>query len=168
MNERELLLELFGRIPTHVAEILDGLEVTDLLWRPGPTANPVGWSVWHLGRVVDHQVADVAGVTQVWMQGDWARGFGLTADPDDTGYGHTPDQVAAVKPRDRAVLGGYVTRVWEQTEDFLFTVGPDELARVVDPGWNPPVTLGVRLVSIADDAIQHAGEAKYVKGLLPR
>ena len=42
-----------------------------------------------------------------------------------------------------------------------------------DDGFHPldreaTVTLGVRLVSIADDDIQHAGQAKYVRGLLER
>ena len=36
-----------------------------------------------------------------------------------------------------------------------------DLDRVVDKRWNPPVTLGVRLISIADDDIQHAGQANY-------
>jgi hypothetical protein len=43
---------------------------------------------------------------------------------------------------------------------------PDDLDRVVDKRWDPPVTLGVRLVSIADDSLQHAGQAAYVRGLL--
>ena len=38
--------------------------------------------------------------------------------------------------------------------------------RVVDRTWDPPVTLGVRLVSILDDDTQHAGQAAYVRGLL--
>ena len=44
----------------------------------------------------------------------------------------------------------------------------ESLDRIVDTRWDPPVTLGVRLVSIADDDIQHAGQAAYVKGLLQR
>ena len=44
---------------------------------------------------------------------------------------------------------------------------PDDLDRVVDRRWDPPVTLGVRLVSIADDSLQHAGQAAYVRGCFP-
>ena len=43
-----------------------------------------------------------------------------------------------------------------------------DLDRVVDERWDPPVTLGVRLVSVADDDIQHAGQAAFVRGLLGR
>jgi hypothetical protein len=39
---------------------------------------------------------------------------------------------------------------------------------VVDEKWDPPVTLGVRLVSMASDALQHAGQAAFIKGSLSR
>ncbi len=42
----------------------------------------------------------------------------------------------------------------------------DGLDKVVDRRWDPPVTMGVRLVSIADDCLQHVGQAAYVRGLL--
>ncbi len=164
----DLLVEILARIDGHVADILDGLEPDDLVWRPAEDANPIGWLVWHLARVIDAQVADVAGIEQVWTQGDWAQGFGLDPDPANSGYGHTPAQVAAVQPRNTAVLGGYHTRVSEQAYDYLVTLTDDDLTRVIDEAWDPPVTLGVRLVSIVDDAVQHAGQARYLKGLLPR
>jgi len=43
-----------------------------------------------------------------------------------------------------------------------------ELDRVVDNRWTPPVTLGVRLISVVDDDIQHPGQAAYGRGLLGR
>lgn len=166
MESDALITEVYARVSGHVAEILDGLTTADLTWRPAEGANPIAWLVWHLARVIDAQIADVADTDQVWVTGDWAKGFGLEPDPSDSGYGHSPEQVAAVRPRDVAILGGYVTRVLEQVEDHLASLTADDLDRVVDERWNPPVTLGVRLVSIADDAVQHAGQAKYVKGLL--
>ncbi|HET8931661.1 MAG TPA: DUF664 domain-containing protein [Acidimicrobiales bacterium] len=167
MQPIDVLTEYFARVDDHVVEILDGLSPDDLTWRPAEGANPIGWLVWHLARVIDAQIADVADVAQVWVVGDWAKGFGLDADPTNSGYGHTADQVAAVRPRDTGALGGYYTRVSEQARDYLATLTSDDLDRVIDEHWDPPVTLGVRLVSIADDAVQHAGQAKYAKGMLP-
>jgi len=43
-----------------------------------------------------------------------------------------------------------------------------DLDRIVDERWDPPVTLGVRLVSVLDDDVQHAGQAGYVRGVLER
>ena len=35
---------------------------------------------------------------------------------------------------------------------------------MIDTKWNPPVTRGVRLVSIIDDAVTHLGQAAYARG----
>jgi hypothetical protein len=43
-----------------------------------------------------------------------------------------------------------------------------DLDRVVDRSWDPPVTLGVRLVSVIADDLQHAGQAAFVRGILQR
>ena len=168
MDHNGVLTELFGRIDGHVEDVLDGLETSDLTWRPESDVNPIGWLLWHLTRVIDHQIADVAGKSQVWVTGDWASGFGLAPDPHNTGYGHDEAAVAAVQPRDHAVLGDYYAHVADHTAAFLSSLTADALDAVVDDQWDPPVTLGVRLISIADDAIQHAGAAAYLKGMLPR
>ena len=54
----------------------------------------------------------------------------------------------------------------EATVAYLATVTPEDLDRIVDERWDPPVTLGVRLVSVVSDDLQHAGQAAYVRGLV--
>ena len=49
---------------------------------------------------------------------------------------------------------------------YLSRVTSEELDRVVDRRWDPPVTAGVRLVSVVGDCLQHLGQAAYVRGLL--
>ena len=44
----------------------------------------------------------------------------------------------------------------------------DDLDRIVDTSWDPPVTLGVRLISVLSDDLQHAGQAAFVRGVLER
>jgi hypothetical protein len=162
----ELLADLFGRVPEVVHEAVDGLEPEQLLEQPGGDANPIAWLVWHLARVEDAQIAELVGEDQVWMSDDWPARFGLTADPGNHGYGHTPQQVRAVRPESTAALLDYLAAVHTRTEAMLSTLTPDDLDRVVDRNWDPPVTMGVRLISVADDCIQHAGQAAYVRGLL--
>ena len=53
-----------------------------------------------------------------------------------------------------------------RTLEFVGGLADDDLARVVDERWDPPVTLGVRLVSVIDDAVQHAGQAAYARGII--
>lgn len=166
MDLPALLHELFGRVDDHVARVLDGADTAMLVTAPAPGANTIGWLVWHLTRVQDHHVAELLEVDQIWVGGDHADRFGLAPDPENTGYGHSPAQVSAVRPDGPAALAAYYGEVAARTRTLLEGVDAESLDRVVDTRWDPPVTLGVRLVSIADDDIQHAGQASYVKGLL--
>ncbi|MEV1314882.1 hypothetical protein C7C45_02150 [Micromonospora arborensis] len=166
MDVSDLLTETYDRLPDLVRAAVDGLSPEQLRWAPGPGANSTGWLVWHLTRVQDHHVADLLDVEQVWVSGDWAGRFGLAADPDDTGYGHSAAQVAAVRPESAQALIDYYEAVSSRTGSFLAGLRPADLDRVVDEAWDPPVTLGVRLVSIAEDDLQHVGQAAYVRGLI--
>ena len=166
MDVAPLLLELYGRIPPLAAQAVEGLSAEELCRTPGPGTNPIGWLVWHLARVQDHHVAELLGVDQIWTTGDWAPRCGLAPDPANIGYGHDEPDVRAVRPEGPEVLLAYLAAVDARTRSMLEGLEPVDLDRVVDRRWDPPVTLGVRLVSIADDALQHAGQAAYVRGLL--
>jgi hypothetical protein len=166
VDVNDLLTETYDRLPDLVRSAVDGLSAEQLRQAPTSGANPVGWLIWHLTRIQDHHVADLLDAEQIWVTGDWAGRVGLDPDPDDTGYGHTPDDVAAVRPRDAQVLIDYHGAVAARTREFLTGLTPAELDRIVDEAWDPPVTLGVRLVSIADDGLQHVSQAAYVRGLL--
>lgn len=168
MDVNDLLVEAYDRLPDLVRSAVDGLDTDQLHRAPEPGANPIAWLVWHLTRIQDHHVSELLGQQQLWVTGDWARGFDREADPADTGYGHTPDQVAALRAAGPDALTGYFEAVAARTRAFLTTLGPRDLDRVVDERWDPPVTLGVRLVSVVDDDVQHAGQAAYVRGLLER
>lgn len=168
MDVNDLLTEAYDRLPGLVRAAVDGLTPEQLRQAPAPGANPVGWLVWHLTRIQDHHVADLLGAEQLWVSGDWAGRFGLEADPDETGYGHTPERIAAVRPESADVLVDYHRAVAERTGAYLRGLRPADLDRVVDEAWDPPVTLGVRLVSVLEDDLQHVGQAAYVRGLVER
>jgi hypothetical protein len=167
MDHAELLVELYGRIPPLVSDAVEGLDADQLLWRPTPDANSIGWLTWHLLRVQDHHLSQVFQQDQLWTTGDCASGFGLAPDPSNTGYGHLPEDVASVRPAGPDAVLAYCDAVTSRTQGFLAALRPEDLDRIVDRRWNPPVTMGVRLVSVADDDLQHVGQAAYVRGLLP-
>jgi len=166
MDVAELLVDLFGRTDEHVHTAVDGLTAEQLIASVAPGANPIGWLVWHLTRVEDEHIAELLGEEQLWVGGDWARRFGVDANPHDSGYGHTPADVAAVQPDGPDALLDYYAAVAARTRAYLGGLTPDDLDRVVDESWDPPVTLGARLISIADDETQHGGQAAYVRGLV--
>lgn len=166
MDVAALFLELFGRIPPLARDAIDGVDLATLTKSPSPGANTIAWLIWHSARVQDHHVAELLDGDQIWSSGDWARSFGLDPDPSNTGYGHTPPDVVAVRPERPEVLLEYLDEVDRRTRTMLESVTPAELDRIVDRRWDPPVTLGVRLVSVADDCLQHLGQAAYLRGLL--
>lgn len=166
MTVSELLADAFGRVREVVHEVVPGLSAQQLAARPGPRANSIAWLVWHLTRIQDDHVAEVAGLEQVWTARGWADRFGLPLDPTDTGYGHSPREVSAVRVSSGELLTGYYDDVHEQTLGFVSGLAESDLDRIVDESYDPPVSLGVRLVSVIADDLQHAGQAAYLRGLI--
>ncbi len=166
MDVVALLLDLYGRIPPLAQEAVDGLAPADLIRQVTPGSNPVGWLVWHVSRVQDGEISGRFGVDQLWTDRGWAASFGLAPDPANHGYGHSPADVAAVQPESAAACVDYLDAVTARTQSFLGTMTSETLDEVIDRNWDPPVTLGVRLISVADDGLQHVGQANYLRGLL--
>jgi uncharacterized damage-inducible protein DinB len=168
MTSADVLADAFGRVRQVVHRAVDGLTPEQLTFRVDPEANSIAWLVWHLTRIQDDHVAGVAGTDQVWTSKGWAERFGLPFDPRDTGYGHQAGEVAAVQVTSGELLTGYYDAVHDQTVRYVAQLDDADLARVVDRSWDPPVTLGVRLVSVISDNLQHAGQAAFVRGILQR
>ncbi|MFF8357493.1 DUF664 domain-containing protein [Streptomyces chartreusis] len=166
MHAKDILIEGYNRIREEVHAAVGGLAPDQLGARPAPGANSVAWLVWHLTRVQDDHIADAFEVDQVWLAQDWQKTFGLDLPRRDTGYGHTPAKVTKVQVDSGDLLTGYYDAVHAQTLDRLRDIAAKDLERVVDERWDPPVTLGVRLVSVLSDDLQHVGQAAYVRGLV--
>jgi uncharacterized damage-inducible protein DinB len=167
MSSNELLVDAFERVRDAVHPAVNGLSADELTFRPDDGSNSIAWLVWHLTRIQDDHVAGLGGGEQVWTARDWDERFGLPLDPTDTGYGHDSDTVGVVVADAESLLG-YYDEVHENTLAFVRGLGDDDLSRVVDRNWDPPVTVSVRLVSVIADDLQHAGQAAYVRGILLR
>ncbi|MEZ0165710.1 DinB family protein [Kineococcus sp. LSe6-4] len=167
MDAKDLLLDLYSRIPDAGRAAVDGLDEETLTARLDPRANTIAWLVWHLARVQDDHVSDVAGHEQTWTADGWAARFGLPFDDGETGYGFDADQVGQVRAG-AELLTGYLDAVHARTTTYLQGLSDADLDRVVDEQWDPPVTLGVRLVSVADDDLEHAAQAAFLRGVLER
>jgi len=167
MDIADLLVDAFGRVREAVHGAVAGLTEEQLAARLDPEANSIAWLVWHLTRVQDDHVAAVAGIEQVYTAKGWAKRFDFPFDDAAIGYGQSSADVAAVRA-DPALLLDYYEDVHRQTLGYVRGLTPADLDRVVDERWDPPVTLGVRLVSVVDDDLEHGGQAAFVRGVLER
>ena len=168
METGDVLADAFGRVVDDFARAVDGLRADELAFRPDPEANSIAWLTWHATRVQDDHVAALAGRPQAWHDDGFEERFALGFHTRDIGYGHTAEQVAAVRVDGPDLLLEYLRAVHARTLAYVSGITSDELARVVDRNWDPPVTAAVRIVSVIDDCMQHAGQAAYVRGLVER
>lgn len=163
-----LLLDGFGRVVEGVPLVVDGLSNDELLWRPDADANSVAWLLWHLARQADVQIAGLAERKPVWADDGWAERFDLPYDPDSMGYGMSSADVGAFTVADPALFAAYQSAVHQRIVVLVESLEDDDHERVIDDNYDPPVTVGVRLVSVLDDASKHLGQAEYVRGMLER
>ena len=166
MRATDVLIDGLGRVSENVHAVLDGLGPEHLNRTPAPGANSIAWLVWHLTRVQDSHVAGVADTDEVWVGGGWVDRFDLPFSPADTGYGHSGADVSRVVVDDPALLRAYYDATHAVSVDYIASLTDSDLDRIVDTNWDPPVTLGVRLVSVVDDDAQHVGQAAFVRGML--
>jgi len=167
MEIADIFVDAFTRIEEAWTRALEGLADAELTFRADPEANTIAWLVWHLTRVEDDHVSDVAGTEQAWTAEGWYDRFGLPFDKRAHGYGQTSEEVAKVKVG-IDLLRDYRVAVSARTLEYVKGLKAGDLDRVVDTRWDPPVTLGVRLVSVVEDEFQHLGQVGFLRGIVGR
>ena len=166
MESKELLFDAYSHIRRIVHQAADGLTQEQLAYRPDEGSNSIAWLVWHLTRIQDSHLSAVTQLEEAWLTEGWSDRFGLPGT-SSIGYGDGPEQVAAIQP-DGDLLLGYHDRVSGKVLDYLPGVDATELDRIVDTNYDPHVKAGVRLVSVISDNLQHAGQARYLRGMIER
>ncbi|MGC4962353.1 mycothiol transferase [Gordonia sp. DT218] len=165
MRSTDVLIDGLGRVSDNVHAVLDGITADQLVYRPTSEANTIAWLVWHLTRAQDAQIADVAGTDEVWTSAGFHERFDLPFPATASGYGQSAEEVGQVVA-EPGLLRDYYDATHAVTIGYLGALTDDDLDRVIDENWDPPVTLGVRLISVVDDDAQHVGQAAYVRGLV--
>ena len=166
METHDLMSDTYGRVLELLTSVLDGLSDEDIHWQPRPDCNSIGWLAWHLTRQHDAQIASLMGEEQLWLSDGWHQRFGRPADADDVGFGHTTEQLAAFRAPDAATLLDYHKAVLDRSDGYFTTLSASDLDRELDEPWFQPLPrVGIRLISIVDEAIVHAGQAAYLRGL---
>ena len=166
MEWHEIVSAGYGSVLQTLESALDGLTEDDLNWQPKPDCNSIGWLAWHLTRVQDGLIAPLIGEEQLWLKDEWHAKFGRPPSAEDVGFGHTPQDLAAFKSPDAKTLLDYHRAVLEKSQRYFTTLTPTDLDREINlPFFQPPPKLGVLLIIILSDNLQHAGQAAYVRGM---
>ena len=166
MDAKDILTDAAQRSTEVCRQLLEDLTPEEANRKPAEGTNPITWLIWHIAREQDAQVAELNGGDEVWVSGGWADRFGLDLPTESMGFGHSSSDVDKVRVTDLSLLRGYLDAAAAATANYLASLSQSDLDDVVDEQWDPPVTRGARLVSVIDDAAQHAGQAAYVRGLL--
>jgi len=164
MPANSVLLDSFGRVRESLHNILGDITQEELLKDPQPS---IGWLGWRLTRVMDNNSSRLAGEEkQLWLSG-WAERFGMKPEPFDFGRGvtHTREQVAAFRATPDLILA-YHDATQDRMAGLLNGLGQADLDRELDePQYTPLPTVGVRLVSVLENAMANAGQMSYLKAL---
>ena len=166
MGNPALVMDAFARINKMLHQSVEDLNSAELNGPPKPT---IGWLVWHVARVQDKNMSDLAGREQAWLAEGWHARFDMPPEPVDYASGHsqTPEQMDAFTVRDAKLLLDYLDAVSGRTQAYLRTLSVEGLDRVLDePQYDPRPTISVRLVSVIVDGLRHVGQVEYLRGLL--
>jgi uncharacterized damage-inducible protein DinB len=166
MDCKDLVIDGLARVEESFLMTLEGLSAEQLAFRPADHANSIAWLAWHITRVADDHMSDLAGTSQAWIADGWHARFNRPANAHDVGFGHGPQDVASIRPDGPQLLVEYYAAVHQRSIEYLSRLTCADLDRVVDTRWNPPVTAGVRLVSVVNDTTQHVGQMAYLRGLV--
>lgn len=167
MNWQQLLVDGFNRVDEAIKRTLDGMPKEELDRQPKPDTNSIGWLCWHLTRGQDRSIVNLNNAgEQLWIRDKWYAKFNRPSDPKDTGFKHTPDDVQAFKSPEVKTFIDYHSAVLEQTKQYIFSLSEKDLDRELDEPWFAPTpTVGVRLISLLGEGLQHIGQAAYIRGL---
>jgi hypothetical protein len=161
----DLVADQIRRIQRDLESTLDGLDPALLDRAPRPGANTIGWLGWHLTRSHDRNVSELRGAPQLWITERWYERFGRAPDPGETGFGHTPEQLAAFRSPSAGDVIAYHAAVVDMVLGYL-RGAPDDLTQVVtSPTLGDTRTVQARLLGVLAEGMQHVGQMAYLRGL---
>jgi len=166
MEAKDIVTDALERIRGILHRTLAGLTLDDIQRQPTPDSNSIAWLTWHLTRVQDNGISGLFDQEQAWISQGWHAQFGMAPDPDNEGQGHTPEQVAAFRAPSIQTLLDYHDSVSSRSKNFVGGLTTTDFNRELnEPQYQPRPTVGVRLVSILSDNLQHAGQVAYLRGV---
>ena len=146
---------------------VDGLSPEEMAWAPNDQCSSIAFLVWHYARTLDRWVhMRVLGVPQVWEEG-WAEKFGRApADPNDSGFGFSVEQLRAFRAPGSALLLEYADVVRGKAVDYLDPLDDASMGQITLP--NPKggtISVATMCQQLIWEFNQHGGQIAYLRGI---
>ena len=170
MTWQEMIMDIFDRIAAQLAQVLEDLTPKQLNQQPGRGANTIGWLIWHLTRSHDRNMSELMGLEQLWISEGWYSRFNRKPDPAETGYRHTTKEMAAFKAPDSLTIMEYHRAVLERIKDYIANYLEESILEqeMYSPTFDSVSPTYRVITGIINDALQHVGQAAYVRGLITK
>lgn len=167
MRWQNVLVTMYRSMSEQLLQVLDGMTVVELKQRPATGANPVGWLCWHVTRSCDRLLGDAFLREQLWISGRWHERFQREPDFNDTGAGHTDEQVDGLYLPDVQTLVDYHKAVLGTLIEKMEMVTELDLDRPCPNSQHPdrPLPVSRRIMGVLNN-LQHVGQAHYARGIL--
>ena len=140
----------------------EGLTQQQVMWRPAPHANSIGFIIWHVARGEDRLIASLARrAAALWESDGWYQAFGQPVDAPEP---HDRPRLRSLAVPSVEVLVGYLKAIDGQTRQYLSDLAPEDLDAVPDSSV-PERTVGSMLRHLITHKNNHHGQIDYLRGL---
>ncbi|MDA1272333.1 MAG: DinB family protein [Chloroflexi bacterium] len=162
MNTIGFISDCLAQVHLRLLATCENLSQEQLTWRPAPTANNIGFIMWHLARHEDARITGAGGFgADIWAVDSWHEQFGQPATAPDPGD-RLGLRALAIPSLD--VLTGYAEAVHHRAIQYVSGLTPDALDDAPDPA-RPEHTVADVLRQSITHKNNHHGQIDYLRGL---
>ena len=162
MNALDVIAECLISVQVRLETTCKDLTEEQLNWRPSPTANNIGFILWHLSRHQDSQITKATkGQHDLWITDKWFNKFSQSPNSPDPG-----DRMGlrALPIPSLDVLLEYFEAVHNRNIEYVYNLNPDALDQPISSD-RPIYTLGNCLRHLITHQNNHHGQIDYIRGL---
>ena len=85
MDSIRFISDCLEQVQIRLLGTCEGMTQEEVLWRPAPYANNIGFILWHVARAEDNMVTRLEGGPPLWVSAGWHEKFNQPADSPDPG-----------------------------------------------------------------------------------
>ena len=161
MDSIRFISDCLEQVQIRLLETCEGLTQEEVVWRPAPYANNIGFILWHVTRAEDNLVTRLEDGPALWVADGWHEKFGQAVDSPDPG-----DRMGlrSLAIPDLPVLVGYAHAVGEQTRRQLGNLTAGKLDEPIGPS-RPGQNVAGNLRHLITHKNNHHGQVDYIRGL---